>query len=655
MPTPDGRGAIALVHGREPALWRWADGAWAKQPPPWPTGAAAAADKSPPRITLVETGVWVIHNNKLMAFYTFDGRPPKGFDALVRQLSADDYATRDRATRVLAGMGPSARPWLEQARRDAGDDEQGLRLDAAVRDLADGAKVALGPAKSDFVDWVRAIDRRHVILNGHDLRGERAGVTYRTFLADVDGPFVELDAARVRGVGTAAAESSGSLPTARPDLAWVPHVDRGRAGLVDLRTGTVTQALPSDRFNWLHAVKADGTLFVGTREPTQPDAKPVMVYQAAAPDDRVALEAKGVTLASEALCVAADGAIWAERADDVGAPGGVARFDGKAWTPVPRLAGVRGTIMLHGGAGGEILVETRDGATLLPAKGDAVRAPSIAALVEANHDAIAAAFPATWRGGRSSNAMSRLFADPAGNVWLKRGGPWKVLTADGWQDGNKAATAAVGKGGYYADQFEPVADGTRVLIADGNYPKGHTFLVGVTGGKLAFIPAPHTFRPYPFGEFVRDREGFVYLPGAELKRVDARGEIQTLPGGGGYPRFVDADGGVWAADKNARDVGDLTIWRGGKPAHTIRVPGHNSSTHFFADRPGSAYAWNAAGLHHFKADKDGQYALAQSYALDDVPGYSIRRECAPLGWFATVSVTGLPRQHTLYLVRLPAN
>ena len=107
MPTPDGRGAMALVGGPEPALWRFADGKWTKLPNPWPD--TPGEKRLGYRLTLTQTGVWALHSNKRLAFYPFEAGPPRGFDTLVARLGAADFQPL-----TYPGFRPAFRPWVRR-------------------------------------------------------------------------------------------------------------------------------------------------------------------------------------------------------------------------------------------------------------------------------------------------------------------------------------------------------------------------------------------------------------------------------------------------------------------------------------------------------------------------------------------------------------
>jgi hypothetical protein len=648
MAIDQGKSAIALVGKSDPALWKFQANKWTKLSAPWPVVPAP-----PRRVVLTRRGVWV-HADKLLTFYTFDGRPPANFGKLIEALASDSFQRRDDAQRALVALGINARPWLEQARKDATDNvEAALRIDAVLRTLKQSATPRVGTVPVDFIDGVSAIDGRYAVVTAHDFKGPGGNIRHRLLISDEEGRFTELDASLGNGLEVAYGLLSRCAETRVPGRYWIPRAgEGGRAALVDFKAQKVLDTLPNPHYMWVQAVTEKGIVYASPTGPSElPTSKPVMVYQPGLTDDVAALPVTSVEISSDAYCVASDGAIWAALTS-----GGVSRFDAKGWNPVAELAGMKDVIGFSPGAHGEMLVESRGGAALLLPGHASIRATTAEAIVKNNRDVVAAAFP--WgQCGRPSHDMAALFSDPAGNVWFKRGGPWGVMTSGGWQDGTKAVSAAAKKS-YRFQNFEPIGDASRVIISEGNYPKGFTFLVRVEKGKLVFETIRHVFHTSPLGRLVRDRDGNIYLPGDPVCRVtpDAIPEEVTGLPIGADPQFSDADGDVWFSNRRYRSSNELSIWRDGKVLQTISFPGLGNSMSLKADRPGSVWAWNVTGVHHLVA-KDGKYALAKSYQLENTGGMGQHVEYTPLGYLAGASYheeRGIAdRYYRLDLIRLP--
>jgi hypothetical protein len=648
MASGDGKRAIALVRGPDPALWEFESGRWTKLPAPWPVKPAP-----PRRIVLTERGVWTIAEKRLR-FYAFHGHAPQGFDSMVEALGSGNFERREAAQRAILAMGVSALPWLEKAKKQNEEDvEISLRIQAVLRQLEGTDRPAVGTEAVDFIDSVNAIDRRYVVVVAHDATVMAGRSRYRYFMTDEQGGFTELDASLGKGLQTAYAQLPGSVRTRTPGQYWIPRAgEGGRTALVDVRARKVIDTLPNPRYQWVQAVTADGTVFASPTGPSElATSKPVAVYRAGLRDVTAALPVVSVASTSEAFCVASDGAVWAALAS-----GGVSRFAADAWTPAADLAGMKDVIGFSPGAHGEMLIESRGGAALVIPGRATIFAATAETLVKANRAIVAAAFP-QGQCGRPSDGMSGLFADPAGNIWFKRGGPWGVLTRDGWQDGTKASAAASGKK-FRFHKFDPIGDGSRVILSEGNYPNGFTFVARVEKRKLVLEKTAHVPHPGATEPFVRDPDGNIYLPGDAVRRVTPDAVLEEVTGlpAGAIPEFADADGNLWLSNRRTPLASELGLWRDGKVRQTISFPGIGHLLSLKADKPGSVWAWNVTGLHHLVA-KNGIYALAQSYTVDVTGGISRHTEYTPQGYLVGMSAEadgGVgPLRYRLNLVRLP--
>jgi hypothetical protein len=581
-------------------------------------------------VVVTRDGGWVGSALSGPSFVTFDGGRPAGLDALIRQLGADDFEQRERATRALEVQAKFLRPWMLSAEKEA-DAETVVRIKRVLKAAGVDRGFQIGGATLKFTDGLRALDDRRVLITGHDEQ-----INYRSFVVSPGGDSIEVDpSVRFRPTHTV----DTALVTGGGDRVWVPRTRYDHAALLDLKTGKVTDTLPDVRFNWLHAVKADGTLFAGPAYPFGGQAsRPIMVYQPGALDDVAVTPTTSFETANGAFCVAADGAVWAERTGK-----DLARFDGKNWTPVSALAGKRGVWLLMAGSNGEVLFGGVGNVGIV--SGDnVVRAATFEQLIEQNRDAVARAFPAANPDGTSGSSV-RLFADPAGNVWLTQPVA-KVLTRAGWQDLQREARAAAGKS-FQVLSFVPIGDGSRVLILQVGSSRG-SLVARVADGKLVFEPLRHAFEPDPL-KTVRDGRGTVYLSGKPIRRLRGDGKDEDLAVAGS-PRFCDDDDNLWLLEDPLGRPTELSVWKSGKLVQKLTVPFFDRYDRFVADGHGSVYIHTNAGLVQFLR-KDGKYELVKTHRLTEVRR-GVREVYSPLGFLVTSDLLGLPGESALNVVEL---
>jgi hypothetical protein len=628
----DGQGVTAvLVRSADQAIWRWREGKWTRTPVPWPRTSSPLPGTPGSEIDVMATrdGIWVGSKVSTPSFIPFQsGRPPE-LDAQIKQLGDANITAREHATRALEVQARFLRPWLLSAEKDA-DAETALRIKRILKTASADNGFQIGGNTLKFQEGLRALDDRRVLITGHG-----ADSKYRSFVVRPGGDSIEVDPS-VKLLSTRLASSA--LVTGDPNRIWLSRDNYDHAALLDLKTGKVVDTVPDMRYNWLQAVKGDGTLFVGPGAPSaSTSSRPVMVYQPGARDDRVVTPVSAVATQRGVFCIASDGAVWTERKDM-----GVARFDGKRWAPVAALGDTHDVSTLLAGSNGEILFDSERGAGLISGA-QILRAKTIEELIEKNQLAVAKAFPATNPGGLAAPSV-KLFSDPAGNVWLTLPRGRKVFNGSGWQDLLHAASAAAGKP-FQINWFMPIGDGSRVLLTDLASSRGFVLLAHVADGKLAFDQIPHTFRPTLFSP-VRNRDGAIYLSGQRVKRLSQDGKVEELAVGGD-PLFCDENDNLWLLQPPPEAPGKIAILKSGKMIQNLKVPLFDISDHIVGDGHGSVYVQNNTGLHRFRR-KDGQYEFEKTFILTDVPSKT-RAAWTSLGFLVEASSSSI-EEHVLYLV-----
>jgi hypothetical protein len=360
---------------------------------------------------------------------------------------------------------------------------------------------------------------------------------------------------------------------------WVSNPGTG-ANLVNLANEGPPQAcMPDPCFSWLHATRADGTLFVSTANPLGPSPGPVMMYTPHALDSRVTLAARddAIEVADDGcVCVASDATIWA--ATTVAGSGAIQRFDGHSWQTLLAADHDSTYDLLIPGRDGWVLAETVDGhCTLLhPAgngKAEPVDAPSLAELIEHHAPAVQAAFAGTT-GSDSWPLGCGLAVDRAGAIWLLQAYKLRVRVADHWLEPEvqikvsaPSCMTALDDGRVYLTNLLPASsEGTPGSGA------GASFFASVREGRLVFQPAPHARAALPNPRWVppaRPQSGLWIggstddqppaAPRSIARLLGPAGTVPTLIGMG-LPRLVDPAGNLWTIRRGPAGQVQYTIF-----------------------------------------------------------------------------------------------
>jgi hypothetical protein len=215
--------------------------------------------------------------------------------------------------------------------------------------------------------------------------------------------------------------------------------------------------------------------------------------------------------------------------------------------------------------------------------------------------------------------------------------------------------AAFGAGDIYAPVF--IGDNSRVWLPRAYKPDRPMALLDLSAGKILATVDDARYRLICAARadgtlFVSsgDRGGpqAVFTPGAPDDRqpletqvtpvrgpttaiapvatsrvTDKRIEAQ-LPAEAGTPVLADQNGNCWLRkrDTNWGSAGVFNLWRDGRIASSVEVPGAGPQPRLFADRPGSVWIWTDQGLQHFRASdpaKPWAYAYHKTFlplALD---------------------------------------
>ncbi len=669
LPEADGKGAIAFDPAGARRLWRWRGGRWrpagtSLQPDP-PAGGEhkgqqkwvcknggwvqiatgkTLAGRRPAASDIVSAapaggGVWLLSRGGRMRLHTQEqgkaaAKARQAFARLVKALGDDSYRVREQATQDMIALGPSISPLVAEALGRTKDLEVKTRLEAVRGALAGAARpgesgVRLGPYRLKGARIVHAgaggrmyVTAAHIHQDGKDLG---AGLVVA---AGKDKVRALIGAEFAKPWKLGHIEDSGPVPGPEDGQLWLA----GRpARLLDVNRGAFVDAIPSAAFHWIHAVAADGTVFVSRRQAGQNGSRPIMAYRPGAPDDRKLIRADTLRVKKGApFCIASDGAVWTHAAD-----GRVVRFDGKKWRLSPGRENVNRVDFLIPGRKGAIFAGMDGRAALIAPPQGVFEDASPCKLIAAHRKDVLNCFPPERKSGHWCSS-TQLATDKAGNIWLNHSGRLRALVGQTWVDAG-ASLAAAGAKAMRVGYLGAVGDGSRVYVTD---CANTNFLGRVAGGKVLFESAPATCCGYRFYENVRDLEGAYWQPGWSqrprgkvVRRLTQKG-VAGKVFRSGWSRLLDAGGNVWLGDVGDESPATFKIWRAGRIAGSVKIPSPADHTRLVSDRPGSVFAWTPFGLYHLTSRPTGSadFSIKAHYAIAGGIAGSPRVEYSRLGY-----------------------
>jgi hypothetical protein len=664
---PDGAGLLMTKATTPPELWRFRDGNWSQMS----CVMEGVAEVCP----APDGQVWLFRHDGRVE--TVAGRSPADADRDARARKLADRlraaTTADERRAAAQDLAASAGPaLLEEMLASSYDPDLLAALTRAMKEKRQPAVSRLG-----------AYTAAAATLIGHDDAGKntlllvRGAARGETQLGD--GLLVVSNRQEPRFVAAPQVLDAWKRIEFRPRVifspdgraAWIGRTNYGTAAFcIDLETGGVSDRVPEPLFGTLHAVRADGTLFVSHVPSSMPDCT-VAAFRPGRPDDYVPLPTESWPLRGDGaglLGLDAAGGIWANLADR-----GLARFHEGEWQPVN--AGDLGTIR-------GIIAGSRDDVILIGSRygywrgGEIAAAATMQELLAANRAAIAASFGTAQRPRDLSNWFA-VAADEAGHLWLLdvAAGGLSVLVGDRWIDARPPLVQAGARNGLV--QLLAAAGGGRVYVSNisSAHGGGRGFFGDVEAGRPVFRDAPATYLDIPLMKPVRDHGGAVWLPTSKrtsagssdwihgqlaIRIVDGR--VGTALENKGWAAGADAGGVVWLTNPQGRPSSTINLWRNGELAGTLGIPGRcnglgDHAESLFSDRPGSVVVRTARGLTHFvAAGKPANYRVAARYALTGVEGVFTSYACSRSGVIVGTTRRGLvgpSRSQSLVIMRLP--
>ncbi len=263
----DGKGLLAYVEvSGKVILHRWRNGDWTEIDVPRKLTRGIGGIVPWPH------GAWVFQGGEPMFFVRYEKLGDSALRGLLARLGDRKYSVREEATKRLMGMGHDVRDALNAARQATSDPEVRMRLDRVLtatkveQGVSSIVALRLEQARLGLYEggWMY-ITSSKIVEDGVDCGAGVAVVkpdsTYKLFLGN--------------SIMRAFSHYSKPLVVKEHALIWTGAPDGAK--LFDVAKGEFVVAATESSFPWLHAVKSDGTVYLGRGE--SPHPRPVAVFR----------------------------------------------------------------------------------------------------------------------------------------------------------------------------------------------------------------------------------------------------------------------------------------------------------------------------------------------------------------------------------------
>lgn len=666
LKEPAREAILAVTANFTPGVWRWVAGTWRP--------LEIKSDQVESVFPASDEGVWMLMKNNALEFLPFTppATPPESFETLFGRLkSAGTDQERQAIGDEMIHLGTRAKADIERALGRTYDPEVLKHLVRALESVVTGrASIFIGPYEvgKAFLLYCES-DTGRVFLRADKVSKQSEPLGKGLLVLNIPGgpaffPGEEL----LQGWQSGYSEASGPVPARDGRGLWLETLGEERkARLLDTAAGRFVDAVPTSGFRWVHATRQDGTVFVGTREPGQSSVV-LAAYRPGKKDARNLLRAVPHRLkeSEEACGIDSTGAIWAVLDD-----GGMSRFDGGQWHPIPELKSDAGFRLLLPGDGRRMLGQSQQG-FFYWSPGYFARRTDLKALIADHREDIVRYFGATADEARGHGTfVTGLVADKAGNVWLLESRKLSVLAGGKWINAKPALLAAGSRLGE-VEYLNTVGGRGSVFVSDfmSVHSGGKSHFGRIENGQPVFSAAPHTCDRREMCRSIRDPQDRLWLAGSirgsggtcdwisgQLALPVADSGVVTEIKNEGWAALCDTAGNVWLGQVRGGQPNEYRIWRNGAIAGRVSVPTADESSRLVSDAAGSVYVWTLSGLYHLTAagtSGGADFKVDRLYTVTDTPGSMEKLFLGAQGWLALYTHTGSsPRARYLCLVHLP--
>jgi hypothetical protein len=581
--SPDGQAAVAYA-GMTEVFWSFQGGKWGKfefaiNERKHNIGSRSRHEKLHGLVMPEPRTAWTISSTKVLQRISLVtmGKPGPSINDLIVALKDDRFVVRDDATWQLQAMGPSIQNALKKALDESTDLEQQSRLKSILSRIGMNAPQAI----ESVLGSIRVADCRQlyedgtgrVFVTASKINGHDNGVA----ILERDGKASVL-MGEPFSCAWAMSYGDDRPPILAPsgDQIWLAN--RGTSEpprLLDLKKEAFVDSLPYPEFSRLHAVTAEGRVFVSVAMPQ--GIRPIEVYTPGAPNTEIPLEVSHIPVLSHRWAITDQGAVWAHGLE------GLTRFDGLQWTdirpsqkepPDHLLPGKRDTMLLW----------SEHSATLYEGPREMGSGERFT-LLQQHRTRIQKAFGQDSSSGRGLGGGAErcgVQVDLAGHIWCWEPSGRLLVEVDGaWSDADEALTEAGSRAGHVISAVL-VGGGSKLYVRTNDVGRNgrNAFFAEVKNGKPHCVTAPRDVDWFEPPRNLFDRDGGFWIgesavAGQVAYRVGPEGSVEEFRNIG-LPALADEAGGVWLCDSRGPIQDNFHIWRKGQPAQKLVIPKYTS-------------------------------------------------------------------------------
>jgi len=640
---PDGKGLIVPIPDTNPPeLWRWREGIWQEHVMP------ELEEYGPSCIGCGGMWMGIIHGGVgFSAYPTKDETPPKL--VCVPRFGPYNY----RGLWFLESL-PDGHVLLgaREVWKDGEEDDPRL---VKARQILMGMVEIINTTFRHTAETIRMQQEIFDLCGG-------------VIALNPDGTYQLIRGARVLGGWHRATFARESGPILAPRGLWTTgdHADYP-PGLLDFEKGKIVDELPDPRATFLHAVGDDGTVYASDHDMCSPT---IMAYRPQArdnvitvrPDDRFTLATK-----LDRCWTREDGSVWAR-----GLTGGMVRFDGHSWQPIPQLAGISLEFAVSGKEK-TLLGRTDGGEWVLMQQDFVAKSRNLLELIHQNRPRVMAGFRGPQHRG-SVDLRLCVAADAKGHIWVSATGidGVQVLVGDRWQSLPQSLS----------DPNSPLEAVVIASLGDRVYINGQTasssgapaFLARVEDGEIVLDEQDQLLRTLSLERvnIWHDLAGGLWLPTFARGRDGSSRDAVYLTAGGeqqryrmGRPVLVRENGEVWftSMEENEWKYPVMHIWRDGRIRQTLQVPGLAASEDLFSTKTNVVWAFTGGGIRRLinqgtfgevKYEIDDKVYVLRDARFDATSERIRQIAYSSLGYFFTVCTDRDSKTaHRLQLIPVP--
>ncbi len=615
-----------------------------------------------------KTGLIVAQTNGKILFLQDEIPDKEKFFSLLKKLSDNNFNIREKATSEIAGLSPSYRKAIDDARREAKDPEVRDRLEKALKLMKEGSSNTdtkdsfqlLGDYNVKEPTLVHYDTLGRVFLTSQEVRsnGKDESLGPGLIILDSEDKLAFLKGEKFTqgwGVSNSDFINIQSRPDGAinplPSIFWLETKDVIR--ILDIDKKDFIHETKDVSFHWLHAATPGGTFFCSRSMPSNISlAKPIALFKPSAKDERLKLSIQEIKIHAPYFLITADDSLWLKNPE-----GEVMMFNGKEWKSIPELNDIQVTNVKTGNDGAFISIPSSSNQlplSFMYAEGKVT--------VEKNQDILVSKNRGTIEKYFDEKNKDFLY-DGAGRIWYQKSQNELMISSvtrtfnlydklqETYSKGQVRTFMGISKNKVLIDYYSwgHGGPGNTITLAC-------QFKDGVP--ELKEIPRMSRSRSDP----VYDNEGKLWYPletAPDEKQVAIRiGEEEKTEEikESGSPILCDKTGNVWLGNITGQQKNKFNIWRKGEVKASVEIPHANEWTTLDSDKEGSVIAFTGPLVSHLVAEDPANpaaYKVKAEYWID-VKGYPGKPNGFKLGdKFYLGACSWIDKDYYLNLIEFP--